>query len=1398
MEPKKDTLPFGWVVKQSKSYPDRVYYFNINSGASTWEFPDLIQPYLDNKGKSQPLPALSATALNSPDPSSLSEASQNQPQHSRSNIEAASPMAKELQQTPTSSKKSRIKSNTFEPDSRSLVSRFKDSVPQNSARKFIPSDRETPCTVTSHTSPMSAVSKSPTQSPSVKTLPINYNQTRRFGSIQAKRDSLKILASSNSLKTHSSGGIISLKADGVCKKILKVSEESFREDSLAQLNSSGSKIDDKSQQDICIAKGTWKSVPKSKLDIVDLTKSENTKCTNEKLGPQTQKEVKSLQKSSPKCGSGKAQDGNKRKLLHPYSSSSITADKKSLDKQNSVAADRDVKKPISPVKTPESYQHYQNKIVTKSPLKVSESKASSSYLGSTKITGKRSLETVEESLPSLTKSGLVLPASKRLKTCPSRLQDSEQTQENRIGDSRKVIRPQYKTPTEAKKVSVKYNQLVTLPTETGHTKTCVDLEVNTSVKSESRESEDKIKLTGTGFGFDFDKGTSDFVNDDRNNNTEYRLFIGNKEKLLGIQSWINNIEENTDWSDSSSREDLPRDTCSASCNQSTESGYISIALTPTPSQRRGWPGQAKAIDWKSREIVAMDIDACLFPSNAQRNTCTEHGNQINTKNGTQINTENGNHMEAMEIDYVLTELRTLMKSQTLQHVESFGPENFRDQTSQGDTEHTQLVVVLDTNVLISNLSMVDDMKDMEIPMFGKPCLYVPWIVLVELDRLKGTMSNIQPTKWLKTQLGAKKAISFLKKLFEDQHPRLIKQTVKQFEEAKKEFEASCNDDNILQACLMVRKQYDHMVLFTNDNNLITKSFCCDILAFNSKDVHKGIENIVSNPAKSTRFTSRQSGQSTGPITPPTMAPIATTTTNTAAFPSVNMATAAARSFTPRTSLTSPVSKQCVTQHDRDVPTGNNRSCTNTSLKSVLDDMYCKMKTALHEALGTVLEQEMKTVYNEIWHMIVFRKPPWSLKDILECWKKHWIAVFGMIFPRRLIHNVESLLDFFTQSCVLVLTKIEKALGDAVEILDECVIKKKYGLSVETMTRCIHALKGLCKGLQTGTVTPETVTSLDNYLTDKLGVFDITSHRSSTSVEALAQNVSADNKTNLQHSRLRDIGFQTNIQSPNHIVSNNMGVVDSGAFRAFSNTGDSGSRGCSKPNCLVPSVQSNGYNNNASNIESKTSHLKPNSENSRSFGTSDNVHLNEMKPVDCKRFGNLNQSSDVTNGNEATTTGSEVIRTSTGSDVVLREADRATALNAGTRLEQIWKFIHNSCQEIQDGFQSNQIPVGIATQLQLLVATVMDLRISYVGLLEFPVSELTNREREFTALTNICNGFFHRFQLPDPVPVTVVLPTQLLTLYSLPEFRVILQQLHVKVDEMLRFLYQFVQALTADD
>jgi hypothetical protein len=36
---KKKPLPSGWVACHSKSYPDRMYYYNVVTGCSSWDEP---------------------------------------------------------------------------------------------------------------------------------------------------------------------------------------------------------------------------------------------------------------------------------------------------------------------------------------------------------------------------------------------------------------------------------------------------------------------------------------------------------------------------------------------------------------------------------------------------------------------------------------------------------------------------------------------------------------------------------------------------------------------------------------------------------------------------------------------------------------------------------------------------------------------------------------------------------------------------------------------------------------------------------------------------------------------------------------------------------------------------------------------------------------------------------------------------------------------------------------------------------------------------------------------------------------------------------------------------------------------------------------------------------------
>ena len=54
---------------------------------------------------------------------------------------------------------------------------------------------------------------------------------------------------------------------------------------------------------------------------------------------------------------------------------------------------------------------------------------------------------------------------------------------------------------------------------------------------------------------------------------------------------------------------------------------------------------------------------------------------------------------------------------------------------------------------------------------------------------------------------------------------------------------------------------------------------------------------------------------------------------------------------------------------------------------------------------------MRAKYNNLWEHVLFKAPPWTLADVLQCLLKHWIAVFNEVFPRieHLITDLKSAL-----------------------------------------------------------------------------------------------------------------------------------------------------------------------------------------------------------------------------------------------------------------------------------------------------------------------------------------------------------------------------------------------------
>ena len=158
---------------------------------------------------------------------------------------------------------------------------------------------------------------------------------------------------------------------------------------------------------------------------------------------------------------------------------------------------------------------------------------------------------------------------------------------------------------------------------------------------------------------------------------------------------------------------------------------------------------------------------------------------------------------------------------------------------QAQTENTnlhsqierQLYIVIDTNVIISDLSFVQDLKDRQVTGYGKPVLYIPWIVLQELDALKQSCTSGMPKLTAATQNKATRGIKLLQQLFRMKHPQVKGQTPMESQEAARVFRATCNDDVILMSCLHCKEnsEYRNVPKFSGARHL-----CCNLSKIQTK------------------------------------------------------------------------------------------------------------------------------------------------------------------------------------------------------------------------------------------------------------------------------------------------------------------------------------------------------------------------------------------------------------------------------------------------------------------------------------------------------------------------------------------------------------------------------------
>ncbi|XP_019356792.1 PREDICTED: transcriptional protein SWT1 isoform X3 [Gavialis gangeticus] len=274
------------------------------------------------------------------------------------------------------------------------------------------------------------------------------------------------------------------------------------------------------------------------------------------------------------------------------------------------------------------------------------------------------------------------------------------------------------------------------------------------------------------------------------------------------------------------------------------------------------------------------------------------------------------------------------------------PEQDANISAADTTSGLNLLIVIDTNIMISHLKFIRTLKTEDIPGVGRLALIIPWVVLQELDYLKkGKMVQHVRDK-------AIPAVQFIYTCLKNQDSKLWGQSMQLASQKIYGLSDENNDDRVLQCCLQYRSLFPQavVILCTDDKNLCNKALVSEVKALCKTDLVAALRNLNANNLNSHQDI-------------------------------------------PQQSETDAVSQEA--KKDFNLP-------------DPFSSIILNLEKSLGEALSSILETEMKIAFGNLWMEILYLKPPWTLADLLQCYKKHWFAVFGQVVPRRLFATIEYL------------------------------------------------------------------------------------------------------------------------------------------------------------------------------------------------------------------------------------------------------------------------------------------------------------------------------------------------------------------------------------------------------
>lgn len=113
------------------------------------------------------------------------------------------------------------------------------------------------------------------------------------------------------------------------------------------------------------------------------------------------------------------------------------------------------------------------------------------------------------------------------------------------------------------------------------------------------------------------------------------------------------------------------------------------------------------------------------------------------------------------------------------------------------------------------------------------------------------------------------------------------------------------------------------------------------------------------------------------------------------------------------------------------------------------------KSNIYNLLSTILRGDMQRTFKGNWPLMIFKNPPWSLMNVLDCIIHHWAAVFATTLPKikNSIIKLKNILSKLDETAMAALTDNEVTAfqGICANIAHKCLIVPDHmSLAVSTI------------------------------------------------------------------------------------------------------------------------------------------------------------------------------------------------------------------------------------------------------------------------------------------------------------------------------------------------------------